>query len=152
MIQFVLIFFLLIAILLVGLPVAFGLGSTAVVLALLQEHISINFLSITVLESLNSFTLLAVPLFVLMSQVLLTGKVGDNLFDTINAWVRHLPGGLGVATVFSCAVFAAITGSGAATAATIGMVAYPAMTRRGSPSACWLPAEHWASSFRRPSR
>ena len=47
MIQFVLIFFLLIAILLVGLPVAFGLGSTAVVLALLQEHISINFLSIT---------------------------------------------------------------------------------------------------------
>lgn len=100
MIQFVLIFFLLIAILLVGLPVAFGLGSTAVVLALLQEHISINFLSITVLESLNSFTLLAVPLFVLMSQVLLTGKVGDNLFDTINAWVRHLPGGLGVATVF----------------------------------------------------
>lgn len=131
MIQFVLIFFLLIAILLVGLPVAFGLGSTAVVLALLQEHISINFLSITVLESLNSFTLLAVPLFVLMSQVLLTGKVGDNLFDTINAWVRHLPGGLGVATVFSCAVFAAITGSGAATAATIGMVAYPAMTRRG---------------------
>ena len=131
MIQFAIIFFLLMAILLAGLPVAFGLGSTAVVLALVQEHISINFLSITVLESLNSFTLLAVPLFVLMSQVLLTGKVGDNLFDTINAWVRHLPGGLGVATVFSCAVFAAITGSGAATAATIGMVAYPAMTSRG---------------------
>ena len=131
MIQFLVIFFLLIAILLAGMPVAFGLGSTAVVLALVQDHISINFLSITVLESLNSFTLLAVPLFVLMSLVLLAGKVGDSLFDTINAWVRHLPGGLGVATVLSCAVFAAITGSGAATAATIGMVAYPAMTSRG---------------------
>lgn len=119
------------AVLLLGLPVAFGLGSTSVILAMFQENISLSFLTITILESVNSFTLLAVPLFVIMSQILLVGKVGDNLFETINAWVRHLPGGLAVATVFSCAIFAAITGSGAATAATIGMVAYPAMFSRG---------------------
>ena len=60
---------LLILILLIGLPVAFGLGVTAVVLALLN-HISLGFVGMTVLESLDSTTLMAVPLFVLMSQVL----------------------------------------------------------------------------------
>lgn len=128
-------FFITIAVLgtvlLLGLPVAFGLGGTSVILAMFQENISLSFLTITVLESVNSFTLLAIPLFVIMSQVLLIGKVGDSLFETINAWVRHLPGGLAVTTVFSCAIFASITGSGAATAATIGMVAYPAMFSRG---------------------
>lgn len=118
-------------VLVLGLPVAFGLGSTSVILAFIQDNISFSYLTITVLESVNSFTLLAVPLFIIMSQILLVGKVGDSIFDTINAWVRHLPGGLAVATVFSCALFAAITGSGAATAATIGTVAYPAMFSRG---------------------
>ena len=131
MLNFLITIVVLAAILVVGLPVAFGLGSTSVILALFHDNISLSYLTITVLESVNSFTLLAVPLFIIMSQVLLVGKVGDSIFDTINAWVRHLPGGLAVATVFSCAVFAAITGSGAATAATIGTVAYPAMFSRG---------------------
>ena len=131
MLEFILIVALLLFILLLGLPVAFGLGCTAVALALLNDSIHLSFISITILESLNSFTLLAVPLFVFMSQVLLTGKVGDNLFDTVNTWVRHLPGGLGVATVLSCSSSAAITGSGAAPAATLGMVAYPALLKRG---------------------
>ena len=131
MLNFLITIVVLAIILVVGLPVAFGLGSTSVILALFQDNISLSYLTITVLESVNSFTLLAVPLFIIMSQVLLVGKVGDSIFDTINAWVRHLPGGLAVATVFSCAVFAAITGSGAATAATIGTVAYPAMFSRG---------------------
>lgn len=131
MLHFLITIAILGSVLVIGLPVAFGLGGTAVILSAFQDHISLNFLTITVMESVNSFTLLAIPLFVIMSQILLVGKVGDSLFDTINAWVRHLPGGLAVATVFSCAIFASITGSGAATAATIGMVAYPAMFKRG---------------------
>jgi C4-dicarboxylate transporter DctM subunit len=66
-----------------------------------------------------------------MSRVLLDGRVGDDLFEVMNVWVRHLPGGLAIATILACAFFAAISGSGAATAATIGMVAYPAMLGRG---------------------
>ena len=131
MVNFLITIAILAFVLVLGLPVAFGLGSASVLVALFQDHISLNFLTITVLESLNSFTLLAIPLFVMMSQILLVGKVGDSIFETINTWVRHLPGGLAVATVFSCAIFASITGSGAATAATIGMVAYPAMFSRG---------------------
>lgn len=131
MLQFLLVVIVLGGILVIGLPVAFGLGTTAMLIASFQETVSLNFITITVMESVNSFTLLAIPLFIIMSQILLVGKVGDSLFETVNSWVRHLPGGLAVATVFSCAVFAAITGSGAATAATIGMVAYPAMFNRG---------------------
>ncbi len=121
---------LLLFILFMGLPVAFSLGSTSVLLILLYD-LPTQIVGSTMYSSMESFTILAIPLFILMSQVLLDGRVGDDLFDVMNAWVRHLPGGLAIATILACAFFAAITGSGAATAATIGMVAYPAMTERG---------------------
>lgn len=121
---------LLLVVLFMGLPVAFSLGSTSVVLILLYD-LPTKIVGSTMFSSMESFTILAIPLFILMSQILLDGRVGDDLFDVMNAWVRHLPGGLAIATILACAFFAAITGSGAATAATIGMVAYPAMIERG---------------------
>jgi C4-dicarboxylate transporter DctM subunit len=121
---------LLLLVLFLGLPVAFALGSTSVMLILLYD-LPLKIIGTTLFSSLDSFVLLAIPLFVLMSQILLDGRIGDDLFEVMNAWVRHLPGGLAIATILACAFFAAITGSGAATAATIGMVAYPAMTERG---------------------
>lgn len=130
MLSFLLVIGVLLIILFLGLPVAFSLGSTSVILILLN-HLPVKIIGSTMYSSLESFTLLAIPLFVLMSQILLDGRVGDDLFDVMNAWVRHLPGGLAIATILACAFFAAITGSGAATAATIGMVAYPAMIQRG---------------------
>ncbi len=130
MISFVLVTLLLLAILFAGLPVAFSLGTTSVVLIGLYE-LPMKIIANTVFTSLDSFVVIAIPLFVLMSQVLLDGRVGDDLFGVMNAWVRHLPGGLAIATILACAFFAAISGSGAATAATIGMVAYPAMITRG---------------------
>jgi C4-dicarboxylate transporter DctM subunit len=113
-----------------GLPVAFSLGSTSILLIIMND-LPVNIVGSTMFTSLESFTILAIPLFILMSQVLLEGRVGDDLFEVMNAWVRHLPGGLAIATILACAFFSAITGSGAATAATIGMVAYPAMIERG---------------------
>jgi len=121
---------LLLLVLFLGLPVAFALGSTSVLLILLYD-LPMKIIGTTLFSSLDSFVLLAIPLFVLMSQILLDGRIGDDLFEVMNAWVRHLPGGLAIATILACAFFSAITGSGAATAATIGMVAYPAMTERG---------------------
>ena len=130
MLSFSFVVLLLIAILFMGLPVAFSLGGTSLVLILLFD-LPMKIVGATIFTSLESFTILSIPLFVLMSQVLLDGRIGDDLFDVMNAWVRHLPGGLAIATILACAFFAAITGSGAATAATIGMVAYPAMIERG---------------------
>lgn len=121
---------LLLGVLLAGLPVAFSLGATSVLLTVLND-LPMKIIATTVYTSLDSFVIIAIPLFVLMSRVLLDGRVGDDLFEVMNAWVRHLPGGLAIATILACAFFAAISGSGAATAATIGMVAYPAMIGRG---------------------
>jgi C4-dicarboxylate transporter DctM subunit len=83
------------------------------------------------LSTLDGFILLAVPLFLLMSNVLLKGGVGRDLFAAVQAWVGHWPGGLAVATILSCGLFAAISGSSVATAATIGTVAIPEMVSRG---------------------
>ncbi len=130
MLSFTLVVLLLVGVLFMGLPVAFSLGSTSLLLILLFD-LPMKIVGATIFTSLDSFVILSIPLFVLMSQVLLDGRIGDDLFDVMNAWVRHLPGGLAIATILACAFFAAITGSGAATAATIGMVAYPAMTERG---------------------
>jgi C4-dicarboxylate transporter DctM subunit len=130
MITFVIVVAIILLLLFAGLPVAFSLGAASVVL-LLSYGLPMKIIGSTVYGSLDSFVLLAIPLFVMMSQILLDGRIGDDLFDTVNVWVRHLPGGLAIATVLACAFFAAITGSGAAAAATIGMVAYPAMLARG---------------------
>lgn len=128
--SFFFVIFLLLLILFVGLPVAFSLGTTSLLLVFLYG-LPMKVVGSSIFTSLDSFVVLSIPLYVLMSQILLDGRVGDDLFDVANVWVRHLPGGLAIATVCSCAFFAAITGSGAATAATIGMVAYPAMIERG---------------------
>lgn len=130
MLSFSLIVLLLICVLFMGLPVAFSLGGTSLLLIAAFE-LPMKIVGATIFSSLDSFTVLSIPLFVLMSQILLDGRIGDDLFDVMNAWVRHLSGGLAIATILACAFFAAITGSGAATAATIGMVAYPAMIERG---------------------
>jgi len=84
-----------------------------------------------ILSTLDGFILLAVPLFLLMSNILLRGGCGKDLFSAVQAWVGHWPGGLAVATIVSCGIFAAISGVSVATAATIGVVAIPEMIKRG---------------------
>jgi C4-dicarboxylate transporter, DctM subunit len=121
---------LLLVVLFAGLPVAFSLGATSILLVGLFD-LPVKIIANTIFTSLDSFVVIAIPLFILMSRILLDGRVGDDLFEVMNVWVRHLPGGLAIATILACAFFAAISGSGAATAATIGMVAYPAMIDRG---------------------
>ena len=81
-------------------------------------------------KAMNEFILLALPLFVLGGGLMMSGGMGKELFDLCAKWVAHLPGGLAVATLFACAIFAAISGSSVATAATIGMIAIPAMLSR----------------------
>ena len=78
---------------------------------------------------LNVYLLVALPLFILMAHFMVRGRVVDDLYRTANTLVGHLPGGLGVATVAACAVFAAVSGSSVATALTIGTVAIPQMLK-----------------------
>ena len=120
----------LFTLLLARVPVAFALGGLGLALLLLGGF-SPLMAPQAVLSTLDGFILLAVPLFLLMANVLLKGGVGGDLFAAVNAWVGHWPGGLAVATIVSCAIFAAISGSSVATAATIGTVAIPEMIARG---------------------
>ncbi|MBT7942078.1 MAG: TRAP transporter large permease [Alphaproteobacteria bacterium] len=121
---------LLMGLLLVGVPVAFALGGLGLGL-LVWADLSPLMVPQGLYSTTDNFILLAVPLFLLMSNVLLKGGVGADLFNAVQSWVGHLPGGLGIATIVSCAIFAAISGSSVATAATIGTVAIKEMTDRG---------------------
>lgn len=120
----------LLALLLLRVPVAFAMGSLGVLLLWLKGFPLIG-VPQRLFGSMDSFELLAVPLFLLMSNVLLKGGVGRDLFASVQAWVGHWPGGLGVATIKSCTLFSAISGSSVATAATIGTVAIPEMENCG---------------------
>ena len=106
----------LIGLLILRTPVAVALGSLGVILLWLK-----GFPLISVPQRLHgtmdSFELLAVPMFLLMSNVLLRGGVGRDLYAAVQSWVGHWPGGLGVATILSCTLFSAISGSSVATAA-----------------------------------
>jgi len=125
-----LILLLLLLLLAVGVPVAFALGGLGLVL-LLAGGFSPLMAPQALLSTVDNFILLAVPLFLLMSNILLKGGIGRDLFAAVQAWVGHWPGGLAVATIISCALFSAISGSSVATAATVGTVAIPEMIQRG---------------------
>ena len=122
----------LFALLLIGVPVAFALGGLGLGLLLLGDF-SPLIAAQALTGAIDNFILLAVPLFLLMSNILLKGGAGRDLFAATQAWVGHWPGGVAVATVLSCGLFSAISGSSVATAATIGTVAIPEMLQRGYP-------------------
>lgn len=123
----------MIALLLAGVPVAFALG----ILALLGIYIfnggatAFSALPIISYKTLDDFTLTALPMYVLMSQILVVSGVGRDLYEMASKWFRHLPGGLSIATLFCCSVFSAISGSSVVTAVTVGVVAIPEMVKRG---------------------
>lgn len=87
---------------------------------------------------LNRYLLVAIPLFAFMAHVMIRARIVDDLYNTAYTLTRHLPGGLGIATILACTIFAAISGSSVATALTIGAVAIPQMLRFGySPRAAY---------------
>jgi C4-dicarboxylate transporter DctM subunit len=120
----------LVLVLFTGIPVFTGLSLFAGALILAIEG-NLGSLGEIVFGKLDSYLLVAIPLFTLMAHLMIRGRVVDDLYATTHTLVRHLPGGLGVATVGACTVFAAISGSSVATALTIGSSAIPQMLRFG---------------------
>lgn len=120
----------LLALLFVGVPVAFALGSLGVTMLWLKGF-PLTIAAQNLTGGLDSFILLAIPLFLLMSNILLKGGVGRDLFAAFQSWVGHWPGGMATATLLASGMFSTINGSSVATAATIGTVAIPEMQQRG---------------------
>jgi len=81
----------------------------------------------------NSWALAALPLFIWMGEILFRSRLSEDMFAGLSPWLTRLPGRLLHVNVFGCAVFAAVSGSSAATAATIGKLSMPELSRRGYP-------------------
>lgn len=120
----------LVAVLLTGIPVFAGLTLFATAIVYIAEG-NLGGMADLVFGKLDTYLLVAIPLFTLMAHFMIRGKVVDDLFGAAHTLLRHLPGGMGVATVAACTVFAAISGSSVATALTIGSAAIPLMIRYG---------------------
>src|SRR3990172_7804297 len=116
-----------------GLEVALSLGLAGVLglLWLKGWTIGLGVIGSVAWSNATNFSFIAVPLFVFMSAVLLHSGIGRSLYTAVARWVAVLPGGLAIASVISCAIFAAVSGSSVATSATIAMIAIPEMERRG---------------------
>ena len=129
-----LLFGLLIGLLAIGVWVAFALLLTGVAGMLLLSNAPIGpILATTTWGHSHSWALAALPMFILMGEILLRSRLSDDMFTGLTPWLGRLPGKLLHVNVFGCALFAAVSGSSAATAATIGAMSVPELKSRGYP-------------------
>src|SRR5579864_6628445 len=120
--------------LLSGIPVAFGLGAISIIFLLLFHGFdSIHVVAETYWAGLDDFTLVAIPMFVMMGAAIGSSPAGKDLYEALDRWLYRLPGGLVISNLGACAIFAALTGSSPACCAAIGKMGIPEMRRRGYP-------------------
>lgn len=120
----------LVLLLFTGLPIFAGLTLFGSAMLYFTQG-ELGSVSDVVFHELNRYLLVAIPLFAFMAHIMIRGRIVDDLYSTAYTLTRHLPGGLGIATITACTIFAAISGSSVATALTIGSVAIPQMIRFG---------------------
>lgn len=116
--------------LLLGVPIAIAMGLSAVV-AIAIAGLPITFLVQVMFEALNSFPLIAIPLFILAGGIMERGGLSQRIVDIFMPLIGKTYGGLAVVTVLACMFFAAISGSGPPTVAAIGSIMIPSMLRQG---------------------
>jgi tripartite ATP-independent transporter DctM subunit len=127
-------FVLLIALLAIGVWVAFALIIVGVAAMMLFSSAPIGpVFATTIWGASNSWSLAALPLFILMGEILLRSNLSRDLFQGLAPWLSRWPGRLLHVNIMGCAIFAAVSGSSAATAATIGKMSIPELTKRGYP-------------------
>ncbi len=115
-----------------GMPIAFAVGTVALVfMYVFMPPINLGQVAETIYAELDNFTLLTIPLFVLMGAAVGKSRAGADLYNSLNRWLYKVPGGLGVANVLACSMFAAMCGSSPATCSAIGSSGIPQMRARG---------------------
>ena len=115
-----------------GIPIAFGLGLVAIgFLIAFEGFASLSILADTFYAGLNDFTLVSIPMFILMGAAVASSRAGADLYEALARWLYRVPGSLVVSNIGACALFAALTGSSPATCAAIGRMGIPEMRRRG---------------------
>ncbi|MCM5570741.1 TRAP transporter large permease [Burkholderiaceae bacterium FT117] len=124
--------FLLLALLALALPVAGALGTLGVLLDQIYSQMPLTLaLGEVAWSSSKDFLLVAIPMFILLGEILLRAGVAERMYDAMVKWMSWLPGGLMHSNIGACTVFAATSGSSVATAATVGTVALPLVKKYG---------------------
>jgi C4-dicarboxylate transporter, DctM subunit len=115
-----------------GMPIAFALGAVATLFMIIfMPRGSVDTIAQNVYEEMASITLLSIPLFILKGAAIGRSPAGRDLYGALHAWMHWIPGGLGIANVFACALFAAMAGSSPATCSAIGSAGIPEMRKHG---------------------
>ncbi|MFH1870946.1 MAG: TRAP transporter large permease [Pseudomonadota bacterium] len=115
-----------------GLPIAFGLGAVALAFMIVFDgwH-SVHFVPETVFAGLDDFTLVSLPMFIIMGAAVASSRAGSDLYEALARWLHRVPGSLVISNIGACALFSALTGSSPATCAAIGKMGIPEMRKRG---------------------
>jgi len=120
--------------LLSGAPVAFGLGAISIIfIVVFQGMGALHVVAETFYAGLSDFTLVSIPMFVMMGAAIGSSPAGRDLYIALDRWLYRLPGGLAISNLGACALFAALTGSSPACCAAIGKMGIPEMRSRGYP-------------------
>ena len=124
-------FIVMFALIFIGLPVYLSILGSGAMFLIVTGIKPLLLVSQRMTTGLDSFPLLAIPLFVLVGELMDRGGISKRMINWADALMGWVPGGLGVVTIVSCAIFAALTGSGPATVAAIGSIMIPSLTNTG---------------------
>jgi C4-dicarboxylate transporter DctM subunit len=127
------IFVLLIALMLTGMPISISLGLTVLTFLFTMTSVPIESVAMKLFTSLEKFEIMAIPFFILAGNFLTHGGVARRMINFASDMVGHWHGGLALAGVLACALFAAVSGSSPATVVAIGSIILPAMVKQGYP-------------------
>jgi C4-dicarboxylate transporter, DctM subunit len=128
-----LVFVLLFALMLTGMPVSIALGLTVMTFLFTLTQVPLDAVALKLFTGIEKFEIMAIPFFILAGNFLTHGGVARRMIRFASSLVGHMPGGLGLAAIVSCALFAAISGSSPATVVAIGSILMPAMVKQGFP-------------------
>ena len=128
------VFGLLLALMLTGMPISISLGLTVLTFLFTMTQVPIESVALKLFTGIEKFEIMAIPFFILAGNFLTHGGVAKRMIRFATAMVGHWHGGLGLAGVLACALFAAISGSSPATVVAIGSILLPAMVKAGFPT------------------
>src|SRR5205814_573384 len=130
----VMIFVLLISMMTTGMPISIALGLTVLIFIFTMTEVPVDAVALKLFTGIEKFEIMAIPFFILAGNFLTHGGVARRMIHFATAMVGHWHGGLGLAGVLACALFAAVSGSSPATVVAIGSIILPAMVKQGFPS------------------
>jgi len=128
------IFGLLLALMLTGMPISISLGLTVLSFLFTMTQVPLESVALKLFTGIEKFEIMAIPFFILAGNFLTHGGVARRMINFATSMVGHWYGGLGLAGVIACALFAAVSGSSPATVVAIGSILLPAMVRAGFPN------------------